>query len=91
MNTPNSRRFVRLVAGPVAAASIIGGALGLAAVANASTATIHPHTIAGATQGGGTSSTQGATSGGGTGNVQGATEGPGDGDMLHAGVVQGCM
>ena len=49
MGTPNSRRFVRFGAGPVAAASIIGGALGLAAVVNASTATIHPHTIAGAT------------------------------------------
>jgi hypothetical protein len=38
MNTTRSRGLIRLVAGPVAAAGIIGGALGLAAVANASTA-----------------------------------------------------
>jgi hypothetical protein len=37
MNTATSRGLVRFVAGPVAAASIIGGALGLASVANAST------------------------------------------------------
>jgi hypothetical protein len=40
MNTNKSRGFVRFVAGPVAAAAILGGAaLGLAAGANASTAT----------------------------------------------------
>jgi hypothetical protein len=44
MNTTMSRGLTRLVAGPVVAAGIIGGALGLAAVANASTAvaTAHP-------------------------------------------------
>jgi hypothetical protein len=42
MNTPMSRGLVRLVAGPAAAAAIIGGALGLAAVANASTAPTPP-------------------------------------------------
>ena len=35
MKTTMSRHLIRLIAGPVAAASIIGGALGLAAVANA--------------------------------------------------------
>ena len=38
MNTTTSRGLIRFLAGPVAAASIIGGALGLAAVANATTA-----------------------------------------------------
>jgi hypothetical protein len=38
MNTTMSRRLVRLLAGPVAVAGIIGGAMGLAALANASTA-----------------------------------------------------
>jgi hypothetical protein len=38
MNTTMSRGLTRLVAGPVVAAGLIGGALGLAAVANASTA-----------------------------------------------------
>ncbi|HEX3283625.1 MAG TPA: hypothetical protein VHT50_02930 [Mycobacterium sp.] len=44
MNTTMSRGLIRLVAGPVAAAGIIGGALGLAAVANANTVSISPHT-----------------------------------------------
>jgi hypothetical protein len=35
MNTTMSCGLIRLVAGPVVAAGIIGGALGLAAVANA--------------------------------------------------------
>ncbi|WP_319452766.1 MULTISPECIES: hypothetical protein [unclassified Mycobacterium] len=63
MNTTTSRGLVRFIAGPVAAASIIGGALGLAAVANASTAptpavaastapTVGPATNAKATDGG---------------------------------------
>jgi hypothetical protein len=38
MNTPMSRRLVRLVAGPVAAAGIIGGAMGMAAIAHAGSA-----------------------------------------------------
>jgi hypothetical protein len=38
MNTTISGGLIRLVAGPVAAAGIIGGALGLAAVANATIA-----------------------------------------------------
>jgi hypothetical protein len=42
MNTTMSRGLVRFIAGPVAAASIIAGALGLAAVANATVA-INPH------------------------------------------------
>ncbi len=58
MNTTMSRGLIRLVAGPIVAASIIGGALGMAAVANASTAgmSIHPHTTTGNTQGGTTGS-----------------------------------
>ena len=45
----NTTSLIRLVAGPVAAASIMGGALGLAAVANASTSgtSFHPHTVTG--------------------------------------------
>jgi hypothetical protein len=43
MNTTTSRGLVRFVAGPVAVAGIIGGALGLAAVANASTAPTFTH------------------------------------------------
>ena len=38
MNTTISRRLVRIFAGPVAVAGIIGGAMGMAAIANASTA-----------------------------------------------------
>jgi hypothetical protein len=38
MNTTMSRGLIRVIAGPVAAAGIIGGALGVAAVANAHTA-----------------------------------------------------
>jgi hypothetical protein len=38
MNTTISRRLVRIFAGPVAAAGIIGGAVGMAAIADASTA-----------------------------------------------------
>jgi len=38
MNTTMSRGLIRLLAGPVAAASIIGGALGVAANANAHSA-----------------------------------------------------
>jgi len=53
MNTTMSRRLVRLVAGPVAVAGIIGGAMGLAAVANASAAPaaapaqpiVYPHAV----------------------------------------------
>jgi hypothetical protein len=53
MNTTMSRRLVRLVAGPVAVAGIIGGAMGLAAVANATTAPapapaqpiVYPHVV----------------------------------------------
>jgi hypothetical protein len=41
MNTTISGGLIRLVAGPVAAAIIIGGAVGLASVANAHTAA-HP-------------------------------------------------
>ena len=45
----NTTSLIRLAAGPVAAASIMGGALGLAAVANASTSgtSFHPHTVTG--------------------------------------------
>jgi hypothetical protein len=43
MNTTMSCGLIRLVAGPVVAAGIIGGALGLAAVANAATVSISPH------------------------------------------------
>jgi hypothetical protein len=39
MNATMSRTLIRFVAAPVAAAGILGGALGLAAVANASTVT----------------------------------------------------
>ena len=36
MNTGSYRRLVRLMAGPVAAAGVIGGAMGLSAIAHAS-------------------------------------------------------
>ena len=42
MNTTMSRTLIRCVAAPVAAAGILGGAVGLAAVANASTVTAAP-------------------------------------------------
>jgi hypothetical protein len=49
MNTTTSRRLVRLLARPVAVAGIIGGAIGLAAAANASTAParpiVYPHAV----------------------------------------------
>jgi hypothetical protein len=53
MNTTISRGLTRRVAGPVMAAGIIGGALGLAAVANASTdptppaqpTIVYPHAV----------------------------------------------
>jgi hypothetical protein len=38
MNTTMSRRLVRLFAGPVAAAAVIGGAMGMSAIAHAETA-----------------------------------------------------
>jgi len=47
MNTTISGGLIRLVAGPVAAAIIIGGAVGLASVANANTAA---HPISGGVQ-----------------------------------------
>ena len=37
MNTQPTRNLIRAVAGPIAAAGILSGALGMAAVANAST------------------------------------------------------
>lgn len=46
MKTTTSRRLIGLVAGPVAVAGIIGGAMGLAAVAHASGAAqpiVYPH------------------------------------------------
>ncbi|MDX1884785.1 hypothetical protein [Mycolicibacterium sp. 120270] len=49
MNTYISRTLIRLIAGPVAAAGILSGALGMAAVANASTHIAHqPQTQSGA-------------------------------------------
>src|SRR5262245_266841 len=49
MNTTTSRRLARLLAGPVAVAGVIGGAMGLAAAANASTAPaqpiVYPHAV----------------------------------------------
>lgn len=45
MNTTTSRRITRLVAGPIAAAGIIAGALGGAALANADTPLPSPHRI----------------------------------------------
>ena len=47
MSTTISGGLIRLVAGPVAAAIIIGGAVGLASVANATTAA---HPISGGVQ-----------------------------------------
>ena len=41
MNTNISRNLIRAVAGPVAAAGILSGALGMTAVANASTHIAH--------------------------------------------------
>ena len=56
MNTHISRNITRIIAGPVAAAGILSGALGVAAVANASTHIAHqPQAQSGAhdnTQGG---------------------------------------
>jgi hypothetical protein len=87
MNTTMSRGLIRLVTGPVVAASIVGGALGMAAVANANTAgSIHPHTTTGtdlqheprAQQEQG--NTQGGTQGGGSSNTQGGTQGGGSGN-----------
>ena len=51
--------LIRLVAGPVAAASIIGGALGFAAVANASPATNTSPDIKGSVTSASTSGTSG--------------------------------
>jgi hypothetical protein len=44
MNTSWSRRLVRFMAGPVAVAGVIGGAIGLSAIAHAG-ATLPPHPI----------------------------------------------
>lgn len=41
MNTYISRTLIRVIAGPVAAAGILSGALGMAGVANASTHIAH--------------------------------------------------
>jgi len=49
MNTNATTHLIRVIAGPVAAASILSGALGMAAVANASTHIAHqPPTQSGA-------------------------------------------
>jgi hypothetical protein len=43
MNTSWPRRLVRLMAGPIAAAGVIGGAMGLSAIAHAvATPPAHP-------------------------------------------------
>jgi hypothetical protein len=84
MNTTTSRNLIRLVAGPVAAAGILSGALGLAAVANASTNGMgtNPHTTSAAVDHGtGTGGPgpaghgTGETAGGGRGDTQSGTQG----------------
>jgi hypothetical protein len=81
MNTTISRGLTRLVAGPVVAAGIIGGALGLAAVANASTdptppaqpTIVYPHAV----------QTQPMQPRIGTGPTQAAKEQTGNGKWYH--------
>jgi hypothetical protein len=46
MNTGWYRRLMRLMAGPVAAAGVIGGAMGLSAIAHASTTPLAHPTVA---------------------------------------------